>query len=104
MKKVNFLSFFLLTALAMPSFVFAQRKQLQCTSANNTSNEQMTYLVGAGKLSKAEKKRIKEKWGTLTIPKGETERAKDIRTRALAYKKSQTECHAGGNCGTTETK
>jgi cathepsin L len=91
MKKVNVLSFFLLTALAMPSFIFAQRKQLQCTSANNTSTEKMTYLVGTGKLSRAEKKRIKEKWGVLTIPKGETERAKDIRDRALIYQKSQTE-------------
>jgi len=91
MKKVNFLSIFLVITLAMPTFIFAQSKQLQCTSANNTSNEKMTYLVGAGKLSKAEKKRIKEKWGVLTIPKGETDRAKDIRDRALIYQKSQTD-------------
>jgi cathepsin L len=51
----------------------------------------MTYLVGAGKLSKAEKKRIKQKWGVLTVPKGETERAGDVRAAALAFKQSQTD-------------
>jgi len=55
---------------------------LQCTTQNN-GNEEMTYLVGAGKLSAAEKKRIREKWGVLMVPKGETERAREIRKQAL---------------------
>ena len=45
----------------------------------------MTYLVGASKLSSAEKNRIKEKWGVLTVPKGETERAKEVRKLAIGY-------------------
>lgn len=94
MKKSNFIAIFFIISLA-PTYVPAQRKQpqaqLQCSESTKASNEQMTYLVGAGKLSKADKKRIKEKWGVLTIPKGETERAKDIRDRALIYQKSQTE-------------
>jgi hypothetical protein len=94
MKKSKLIAVFILVSLA-PTYVPAQKKaqskpMLQCTESAKGSGDQMTYLVGAGKLSKAEKKRIKEKWGTLTIPKGETERAKDIRTRALAYQKSQT--------------
>lgn len=52
----------------------------------------MTYLVGAGeKLSKAEKKRIKETYGVLVIPQGETERAKELRRRADAYVRGQIE-------------
>ena len=96
MKTDKSIAFFIiLAAQALPLPVFAQKRaqikpELQCSESAKTSKEKMTYLVGAGKLSKAEKKRIKEKWGVLTIPKGETERAKDIRANALAYKKSQT--------------
>ena len=69
--------------------LFAQsKKSLQCTSPENASGEKMSYLVGASKLSREEKKRIKEKWGVLVAPKGETERAKDIRARAAAYRRS----------------
>lgn len=57
---------------------------LQCTS-KNISSEPKTYLVGAGRLSSAEKKRITKKWGVLTVPQGETERAKEVRKRAISY-------------------
>lgn len=45
------------------------------------TSEGVTYLVGAGKLSSQEKKRLKTK-GLLWIPAGETERAKEIRKEA----------------------
>ena len=61
---------------------------LQCTS-RNAGDKQATYLVGAGKSSRAEEKRIKEKWGVLTIPQGETERAKEIRKNAVTYRQRQ---------------
>lgn len=62
----------------------SSNQPLQCT-ANNTGNQQKTYLVGAGKLSPAERKRIEEKWGKLTIPQGETERAREVRRQAISY-------------------
>lgn len=57
---------------------------LQCTT-QSTGNEEMTYLVGASKLSREEKKRIKGEWGVLTVPQGETERAREVRRRAIGY-------------------
>jgi hypothetical protein len=61
---------------------------LQCSTAKS-GNEEMTYMVGAGKLSRAEKKRIREKYGVLVIPKGETARAKEIRRKALDIRRRQ---------------
>ena len=88
MKNARLLTLILIAGL-LSSPISAQRRQpLQCTE-KNTGNESMTYLVGAGKLSKAEKKRIKEKFGVLVVPKGETERAKQVRARALAYRQQQ---------------
>ena len=58
---------------------------LQCTQPKISGNQPKTYLVGAGKMSSAEKKRIEEKWGVLTVPQGETERAKEIRKQAIGY-------------------
>ncbi len=55
----------------------------QC-SAKNSGDEKPTYLVGASKLSAAEKKRIKNEYGTLAIPKDEAKKAKTIRAAALA--------------------
>ncbi len=67
----------------------AAAKPLTCTPApQNSTDEPMTYLVGVS-LTKEDKKRIKEKWGKLTIPLGETEHAKEIRTKALVYKQSK---------------
>ncbi len=63
---------------------------LQC-SAQQKSGEKMTYLVGAGKLSSKDKQRIEETWGTLVVPQGETERAKEIRQNAVNYKKTLVE-------------
>ncbi len=48
----------------------------------------MTYLVGASELSSEEKKRIKDNWGKLVVPKGETERAKQIRKKAISYRQA----------------
>ena len=64
----------------------SQKPALQCSA--QSSGEPMTYLVGAGKLSKEDKKRIEDNWGQLIIPQGETERAKEIRQNAENYKKS----------------
>ena len=63
---------------------------LQC-SAQQKSGEKMTYLVGAGKLSSKDKQRIEETWGTLVVPQGETERAKETRQNAVNYKKTLVE-------------
>ncbi|HEY0460663.1 MAG TPA: C1 family peptidase [Pyrinomonadaceae bacterium] len=65
-------------------------KLLQC-SRQSTSGEGMTYLVGASKLSRADKKRIEDNWGKLIIPQGETERAREIRQKANDYKNSLIE-------------
>lgn len=65
-----------------------QNPSSPCSSENTNSGE-MTYLVGSGGLSREDKKRIKKDYGVLTIPKGETERAVEIRLRALAYKQSK---------------
>jgi len=65
----------------------SQKPALQCTSQNK-DGEKMTYLVGAGKLSRKDKKRIEETWGTLIVPQGETERAKEIRQNAINYKQA----------------
>ena len=43
------------------------------------------------KLSIEDKQRIEQKWGVLTVPKGETKRAKEIRKHALVYEKMQSE-------------
>jgi len=112
MNKENFIIFFVLIFLFAAFFTedTAQTRQkrrnttrkktisvgssqqpkpnLQCTS-QNTGKQEMTYLVGAGKLSKKDKKRIEEKYGKLIIPKGETERAKEIHKRALDYRQQQ---------------
>lgn len=86
----------ILLSFALSSEAFAQRKRkpvpapapvtpsLTCTPANIASNEKMTYLVGASMTSE-DKARIKDKWGVLTVPLGETEHAKEIRANALAY-------------------
>lgn len=66
----------------------ANNLPLQCTS-QNTDNEKMAYLVGAGKLSKEEKKRIKKEYGELVVPQGETERAKQIHKNALAIREKR---------------
>lgn len=68
------------TTIAPVSYQTPQK--LQCT-AKNTGGEKPTYLVGASKLSAADKKRIRNEYGTLPIPKGEARRAKKIRAEAL---------------------
>ena len=66
---------------------------LTCTLAENASNERKTYLVGAS-MTTEDKVRIKDKWGTLTIPQGETERAKLIRSACAAFKQQQVDVAA----------
>ena len=70
----------------------AQSKPLTCTPSQNVSNEPMTYLVGAS-MTKEDKKRITAKWGALTVPLGETERAKEVHTRALACKQRKIDSY-----------
>ena len=41
------------------------------------------------KLSPEDKERIQKKWGEITVPKGETARAKQVRKNALFYQKRQ---------------
>jgi hypothetical protein len=61
----------------------------QCRS-QNTDNFETTYLVGSsGELTPGDEKRIKNDYGALIIPKGETKRAKEIRRRALEYKQGK---------------
>ncbi len=61
---------------------------LTCTPVNIASNERVTYLVGAS-MSNEDVSRIKNKWGTLTIPKGESEHAKDVHAACAAFKQNQ---------------
>ena len=82
-----------LTAIRIPAQTTAQPpekpgKLLQCTQSSAAGNEKMTYLVGASRLSSEEKKRIKDNWGKLVVPKGETERAKEIRKKAISYRQA----------------
>lgn len=82
-----------LTAIRIPAQTTAQPpekpgKLLQCTQSSAAGNEKMTYLVGASELSSEEKKRIKDNWGKLVVPKGETERAKEIRKKAISYRQA----------------
>jgi hypothetical protein len=63
---------------------------LQC-STGQTVNEEMTYRVGMGKLTREDKKRIRDRYGVLVIPQGETERAKETRRAALSYRQQQLE-------------
>lgn len=70
--------------LAIPFAVAAQ----QCTSTDKDRGEKMTFLVGATALSPEERKRIIDNYGFLTVPKGETVRARRIRAQALAYRKA----------------
>ena len=48
-------------------------------------------MVGASLASREERVRFRQKWGTLTIPAGETERAKAVRAAALAYEQRKTD-------------
>jgi hypothetical protein len=64
------------------------KPELQCTT-QTSGNEEMTYLVGAGKLSKKDKKRIEDSWGKLIVPQGETERAKEIRQNAINFRQQK---------------
>ncbi len=111
MKNASFISLLALIILAAfpAECIFAQKRQkrkiarkktlavgksqppkpaLQCTT-QNTGNQEMTYLVGSDKLSKKDKKRIEDEWGTLIIPQGESERAKEIRRRAQDYRQRE---------------
>jgi hypothetical protein len=108
MKIIISILLIVLCFLVMPLHIIAQGKNpkkpvsingvvpkpaplLQCSSEPNTNNEQVTYLVGGNKISKQDKKRIEEKWGKLIIPKDETERAKEIRKKALAWQRSRSD-------------
>ena len=106
-KTLLFFTALLLLA-AMPNETAAQRRTkptrtpppptpsappLTCTPANIASNERVTYLVGAS-MTNEDKTRIKDKWGTLTIPQGETERAKLIRSACAAFKQQQVDVAA----------
>ena len=82
-----------LTTIRIPAQTTAQPpekpgKLLQCTQPSAAGNEKMTYLVGASELSSEGKKRIKDNWGKLVVPKGETERAKEIRKKAISYRQA----------------
>jgi len=64
----------------------AEQAPLKCSPPATTGNERMTYRVGAGSTTSAEElARIEETWGTLDIPQGETERAREIRRKAEAW-------------------
>ena len=63
---------------------------LTCTPANIAANEKMTYLVGAS-MTNEDKTRIKDKWGTLTIPKGESDHAKEVHAACVAFRQNQVD-------------
>ena len=89
-------AFIVLTALAA-GIVYPQRSArtaesaaLQCSNRPR-KGEKMTYLAGAGKLTRADRQRIEKNYGVLTVPAGETERAKENRRAALDYRKGELE-------------
>jgi hypothetical protein len=104
MQRIKWMNVIIAVALALslPLNIVAQRKTtrkapvarvapLKCSPPETARAERMTYLVGASNsLSKEERARIKETWGTLVVPKGETERAKEIRQQAEAYLRERT--------------
>ena len=67
-----------------------QAPPLTCTPPNIASNEKMTYLVGAS-MTNEDRVRIKGKWGTLTIPKGESEHAKKVHAACAAFRQNQVD-------------
>jgi len=69
--------------ISEPSGESKNQSKLGCSASAKNTGEKMTYLVGASKLSPEDQKRIKGKYGELTIPKGETKLAKSIRKAAL---------------------
>lgn len=90
---------FTLATIENPRIATSQQTASKETQNENLQNpvvgcsepkkqEKPTYLVGASKLSAEDANRIKKKYGTLTIPKGETRLAKQIRKNAV---KQQTE-------------
>lgn len=109
MKRIHLFTLWLLVGwLVLPPFdVTAQRKPsrppkpastratgstapLKCSPPDLAKNERVTYRVGASNaMSAADAGRIKEEWGTLIIPKDETERAKAIRLQAERWKAEQ---------------
>jgi Papain family cysteine protease len=58
------------------------KPKLRCLASGANKNQKRTYLVGAGKLSPEDQKRIESNFGELEIPKDETKRAKIIRAEA----------------------
>lgn len=60
----------------------------QCTT-KNSSDDPPTYLVGASKVGKTDRKRIEKDYGTLVIPQGETAYAKQLREKAEAWRRRQ---------------
>jgi hypothetical protein len=60
-----------------------------CSPAAETSDGRKTYLVGAGKLSAEDRKRIESTVGKLEIPKDETRRARKIRAEAVRKRAEQ---------------
>lgn len=57
--------------------------KLGCSASAKNTGEKMTYSVGAGKLSAEDSRRMTKDYGVLTIPKGETKLAREIRKAAL---------------------
>lgn len=85
MKYVSVAVWLLL--LFVPRVAIGQRKPvaLKCTPPAVAKNQPVTYWVGAAKLNATQLARIRDKWGKVLIPVGETERAVEIRKQAVAY-------------------
>jgi hypothetical protein len=64
------------------------KPMLKCSTLSADSNEP-GFLVGASRLSKADRKRLENDYGKLIIPEGETERAREIRKKAQSFRQRQ---------------
>ncbi len=71
-----------------PSVVSPTIQQLGCSSQNAKPGDRKTYLVGAG-IKTVTDQRIISKYGKLIIPRGQTERAKQLSIDHEVYQKTQ---------------
>ncbi len=71
-----------------PAVVNPIAQQLGCSSENAKPNDRKTYLVGAG-IRTITDQRIINKYGKLIIPRGQTERAKQLEIDHTKYKETQ---------------
>ena len=92
MEKLNLTFRSILAFFVAINFISTTVPQLKAQSngcsAVTKGNAKKSYILRSSVMSNADKERILENYGVLTVPKGETERAKKVRADALRYRQS----------------